>query len=308
MIKTLSRLFSALALLSLFLAACAPAATPAPTPTSAVLTLTDGAGRQVTLNGPAKKIVSLAPSNTEILFTIGAGGQVIGRDEFSDYPAEAKALPSVGGSMGKYNLEQIAALQPDLVLAASLNTPEQIKSLTDLKLNVYVLANPTTMDGLYANLTAVGSLTGQTAKAATLVSSLKKRVQAVLDGSSKAGGTPKVFYEMDATDPAKPWTAGPGSFITTLIQMAGGSNVGSALSSDYAQMSQEALIAANPEVILLGDGAYGVTPDQVAKRPGWDAIQAVKDNKIYTFDDNLASRPGPRLVDGLETIFKILHP
>lgn len=308
--KTVSTVCAALLLLALLLAACAPAQapTPAATPTSAGLTLTDGAGRQVKLSGPAMKIISLAPSNTEILYAIGAGSRVIGRDEFSDYPAEAKALPSVGGSMGKYNLEQIASLQPDLVLAASLNTPEEIKSLEDLKLTVFVVANPTTLDGLYANLAAVGSLTGQSAQAETLVASLKQRVQAVSDQAAKVTGTPKVFYELDGSDPSKPWTAGPGSFITTLITMAGGVNVGSSLKSDYAQISQEALITANPDVILLGDAAYNVTADQVAKRPGWDGIQAVKDNKIFTFDDNLVSRPGPRLVDGLETIFKILHP
>ena len=324
--KTVSKFFAILLALSLLLAACAPAKAPVPTsvptsapsaaPTTALtsapagssMALTDGMGRQVKLNGPAMKIVSLAPSNTEILYAIGAGGQVIGRDDFSDYPAEAKALAAVGGNMGKFNLEQIAKLQPDLVLAASLNTPEQVKSLEDLKINVFVLPNPTTFDGLYANLATVGSLTGKSAQAATLVTSLKQRVQAVSDQAANAGGTPKVFYELDATDPAKPWTAGPGSFITTLIQMAGGSNVGSTLSTDYAQISQEALISINPEVILLGDAAYNVSPAQVAKRPGWDVIAAVQDNKIYAFDDNLVSRPGPRLVDGLETIFKLLHP
>jgi iron complex transport system substrate-binding protein len=324
--KTVSIVSAALLTLALLLAACAPAATPVASPiptvipttaaapataaTSATgaLSLTDGMGRLVKLNSPAKKIISLAPSNTEILFAIGAGSQVIGRDDFSDYPAQAKTLPPVGGNMDKYNLEQITALQPDLVLAASLNTPAQIKSLEDLKINVYVLSNPTNFDGLYANLEIVGSLTGHADQAAALEASLKQRVQAVTDAAARAGGTPKVFYELDASDPSKPWTAGPGSFITTQIQLAGGSNIGSTLSSDYAQISQEALIAINPEVILLGDAAYGVTPDQVAKRPGWDVIAAVQDNKIYAFDDNLVSRPGPRLVDGLEAIFKILHP
>lgn len=270
--------------------------------------LTDGAGRQVSLHGPVSKIISLAPSNTEILFALGAGPNVIGRDEFSDYPAEAKSLPSVGGSMGKYSLEAIASLQPDLVLAASLNTPEQVKSLEDLKLNVFVLANPTTIDGLYANLATVGTLTGHASEAGKLVDSLKQRVKVVSDAASKGTGALKVFYELDATDPSKPWTAGPGSFIDTLIKMAGGVNVAAALKSDYAQLSQEELIAANPDVILLGDAAYNVTADQVAKRAGWGGIKAVQDNKVFSFDDNLVSRPGPRLVGGLETIFKILHP
>ena len=310
--KLVSTLFTTLLCFSLLLVACAPAAVPAlpfaPFPTAAGLVLTDGVGRQVSLRGPVSKIISLAPSNTEILYALGAGPNVIGRDEFSDYPAAAKSLPSVGGSMGKYSLEEITSLQPDLVLAASLNTPEQIKSLEDLKLNVFVLANPTTLDGLYANLATVGTLTGHTSEASKLVDSLKQRVKLVSDAASKVTGIPKVFYELDATDPSKPWTAGPGSFIDTLIKMAGGVNVAAAMKSDYAQFSQEELIAANPDVILLGDSAYNVTPDQVAKRPGWGSIKAVQENKVFTFDDNLVSRPGPRLVDGLETIYKILHP
>lgn len=310
--KPISTLFTALLCFALLLAACSPAAAPVPTtlpsPTAAGLALTDGVGRQVSLRGPVSKIISLAPSNTEILFAVGAGSDVIGRDEFSDYPAEANSLPKVGGNMGKYNLEEIASLQPDLVLAASLNTPEQIKSLEDLKLNVFVLANPTTLDSLYANLSTVGTLTGHASDASKLVDSLKQRVKVVSDAASKVTSIPKVFYELDATDPSKPWTAGPGSFIDTLIKMAGGLNVAAAMKSDYAQLSQEELIAANPDVILLGDAAYGVAPDQVTKRPAWGGIKAVQDNKVFTFDDNLVSRPGPRLVDGLETIFKLLHP
>ena len=292
--------------ISLVAAACSPAV--ASTPTTAALALKDGLGRTVTLSGPAKKIVSLAPSNTEILFAVGAGSNVIGRDEFSDFPAEVKSLQSVGGSMGQYNMEEIAKLQPDLVLAASLNTPEQIKAIEDLNLKVFVVTNPTTFDGLYANIETVGQLTGHSNEASQLAASLKQRVEAVADAAAKTKTTTKVFYELDATDPAKPWTAGPGSFIDTMIKMAGGANVAASLKSDYAQISQEELIAADPEVILLGDGAYGVTPAQVASRPGWAGMAAVKNNRVLSFDDNLASRPSPRLVDGLELVFKALQP
>ncbi len=295
--------FVIVAIFSLLASACAPVA--ASTPTSAALTLKDGLGRQVTFPGPAKKIVSLAPSNTEILYAIGAGVDVIGRDEFSDYPPEVKSLPSVGGSMGKYDLEEIARLQPDLVLAASLNTPEQVQSIEALGLKVFLIANPTDFNGLYANILTAGQLTGV---AEQLVAALQQRVKAVEDNVARVTSRPKAFYELDATDPAKPWTAGPGSFIDSLIKMAGGVNVAGSLNSDYAQISQEELIAANPDVILLGDGAYGVTTAQVAARPGWAGMTAVKNNRIITFDDNLASRPGPRLVDGLELVYKALHP
>lgn len=291
---------------SILLAACAPAVTPVPT--AQPISLTDGLGRQIALSQPAQKIVSLAPSNTEILFALGAGGQMVGRDEFSDTPAEAKNLPSVGGSMGKYNLESIAALKPDLVLAANINTPEQVKGLEDLGVKVYYLSNPTDLDGMYANLKIVAQLTGRDAEAARLIQSLKDRVAAVTAKLASLTTKPKVFYELDGSEPAKPWTPGPGTFVSKLVAMAGGQNIGDALSSDYAQISLEELIVQNPTIILLGDAAYGMTAQQVAGRAGWNTIQAVKDNQILVFDDNLVSRPGPRLVDGLEILAKLLHP
>ncbi|NMB68465.1 MAG: cobalamin-binding protein [Chloroflexi bacterium] len=302
--KRLTTLVILSILAALLLSACGAAVTP----TAAPITLTDGLGRTVSLAAPAQKVVSLAPSNTEILFAIGAGGQMVGRDEFSDYPAEAKALPSVGGSMGTYSLETIASLKPDLVLAAEINTPEQVKSLEDLGLTVYYLSNPKDLDGMYANLKIVGRLTGRESEADALTASLQARVQAVTEKLMPISSTITVFYELDGSDPAKPWTAGGGTFLSQLIDLAGGMNVGNNLQGDYAQMSQEELLMANPMVILLGDAAYGVTAEQVAARPGWESLAAVQQGRIYPFDDNLVSRPGPRLVDGLEQIAKLLRP
>jgi len=119
---------------------------------------------------------------------------------------------------------------------------------------------------------------------------------------------PKVFYELDATDPAKPFTAGANTFIDLLITQAGGANIGANLKGDYPQVSQEELLAQNPDIILLGDAAYGTTPDKVAARPGWSIIKAVKNNQVFAVDDNLISRPDPRLLDGLETLAKLIHP
>ena len=289
-----------------------PTSYPAPgQPAAGAINLTDGLKRQVSLPGPAQKIVSLAPSNTEILFSLGAGSQVIGRDEFSDYPAEAKSLPSVGGSMGKYNLEAIAALKPDLVLAASINTPDQVKSLTDLGLNVFYLANPVDLNGMYANLQIVAKLTGKDAQTETLIASLKARVDAVAAKLASVTTKPRVYYELDFTNPAKPYTAGPGSFVDNLLSLAGGENIGAGLKGQYAEISAEEIIASNPQVILLGDAAYSnppVTPENVAQRPGWDQLDAVKNKQVFVFDDNLVSRPTARLVDGLETLAKLIHP
>ena len=184
--------------LGLLLASCSRA--PAPV----AITLTDGLNRVVTLNGPAQRIVSLAPSNTELLYEVGAGAQVVGRDDFSDFPAEAKALPNVGGSMGNYDLAAIAALKPDLVLAAQINTPEQVQSLEDMGLTVFYLTNPEHLDGLYLNLQYVGTLTGKNEQAEALIQSLQSRIKAVIDKLPTITTHYKVYYELDATDPTMP--------------------------------------------------------------------------------------------------------
>ncbi len=284
------------------LAACAPQTNLSPQAS----TYTDGLGREVPIENTPQRIVSLSASNTEILFAVGAGDQVVGRDEFSDYPAEVESIPSVGGSMGKYSLEQIAALDPDLILAAEINTPEQVKAFEELDLPVYYLSNPKDIDGLYANLLLIGQITGNDKEAQTLVDGLKKRVDQVLN-QEKPASPIRVFYELDGSDPSKPWTPGKGTYMDLLLTMAGGENIGSNAGEGWLQISQEAILSADPQVILLGDAAYGITPEMVAERSGWSGISAVTDSRVYPFDDNLVSRPGPRLIDGLELIAEIIR-
>ena len=288
--------------LGLLLASCSTAPTPV------VITLTDGLNRLVTLNGPAQRIVSMAPSNTELLYEVGAGAQVVGRDDFSDFPAEAQALPSVGGSMGNYNLEAIAALKPDLVLAAQINTPEQVKSLENMGLTVFYLTNPEHLVGLYQNMQSIGTLTGKNEQAAALIQSLELRIKTVIDKLPTITTHYKVYYELDATDPTMLFTAGPGSYINILLETAGDQNIGGVLSSPFASISSEEVINQNPDFILLGDSTYGVTVESVMRRPGWSVINAVKNNRVYAFDDNIVNRPTARIVDAVEILARIIHP
>ena len=274
---------------------------------SGSVTLTDGLGREVKLAGPAQRVVSLAPSNTEILYAIGAGSQVVGRDTLSDYPEAAKTATDIGSAFEALNTELIVSLKPDLVLAAEINTADQVKALEDLGLTVYYLKNPVTLEELYGNLEIVAQLTGHASDAAKVIDELKARVAAVDEKIATAAEKPTVFYELDATDPAKPYTVGKGTFITLLIERAGGQNIAGDLDA-YPQLSLEQVVAADPDFIILGDSAYGTTPETVATRPGWDGLSAVKNNQVFPFDDNLVSRPGPRLVDGLEALAKLLHP
>jgi iron complex transport system substrate-binding protein len=272
------------------------------------LTLTDGLGRTITLDAPAERIVSLAASNTEILFAIGAGSQVIGRDPYSDYPAEAAAVTDIGDTFVELNTELIISLEPDLVLAAEITPAEQVAQLEQLGVNVYWLANPTDFEGLYANLAILGQIAGHEDEAAALSNELQQRVAAVDAAVAGVTDRPSVFYELDASDPAAPWTSGSGTFIDLIINRAGGVNAAASLSGAFAQFSIEQLLVENPDVILLGDSNYGVTPENVAARAGWDGLLAVQTGQVFAFDDNLISRPGPRLVEALERIARILHP
>jgi iron complex transport system substrate-binding protein len=155
----------------------------------------------------------------------------------------------------------------------------------------------------------VGELTGHEEQAAALVADMQARVSAVEDATANVTERPSVFYEIDATDPASPWTAGPGTFHDQLISLAGGENVGNISTEQYFQISLEQLVAEDPAIIVLGSATFGgQTPETVAARDGWGDIAAVKNNQVYTFDDNLISRPGPRIVDGLEALAKLIHP
>lgn len=292
-------------LLIALMVACAPQATATPVPEA--LTFTDGLGREITLDGPAQRVISLAPSNTEILFAIGAGDEVVGRDQLSDYPEAAKSVTDIGSSFEALDTETIVSLTPDLVLAAEINTPEQVKQLEDLGLTVYYLNNPLTLEDMYGNLEIVAQLTGHEEETAALIETLKERVAAVDEKIAPISSRPGVFYELDATDPAKPFTAGKGTFITQLIDRAGGYNIASDLDG-YPQMSLEQVVAADPAFIILGDARYGVTAESIAQRPGWENLSAVKNEKILPFNDDLVSRPGPRLVDALEELAKLLRP
>ncbi len=272
------------------------------------MSITDGLGRLVTLATPAQRVISLAPSNTEILFAIGADAQVVGRDPYSDFPAEAANVTDIGDTFAELNAELIISLAPDLVLAAEITPPEQVAQLEQLGINVFWLANPTDLEGLYTNLNIVAQLTGHEQETAVLIDALRARVAAVQTALADVTEVPTVFYEVDGlSDPNAPYTAGTGTFIDLIITTACGKNAAAALEG-YKQLSIEELLVQNPDFILLGDAAYGATPELVAARAGWDQLAAVQKDQVVPFDDNLISRPGPRLIDGLEQLARLLHP
>lgn len=286
----------------------APAeASPTPQPESTELVFTDSLGRQVTLDSLPERIVSMSPSNTEVLFAVGAGDLIVGRDDFSDYPSEALDIPSIGSTYGDLNTEVIVEMEPDLVLAAGITPEEHIAALESVDLNVFVLGNPADFGGLFENLRTAGRITGHEAEAEALASDLETRFDTIVERME--GVEPvSVFYEVDGTDPSSPWTTGSGTFQDLAIDLAGGANIFSDVEG-WAQVNLEEILVRDPAVIVFADGSFvPTTVDSLKQRSGWAGITAVQNDQVYSMDTDLLDLPGPRLVLGLETMAEILHP
>ena len=281
---------------------------PTTEPASQVIVITDGLGVEIVLDEPAQKIISISPSLTEILFSVGAGDRLIGRDSNSMFPEAALDAVDLGGMWDGIPVEDLLAMEPDLILAGEIYSAEAIAELRELGLVVFWQANPDDFDGLYQNIRDISKLTGMDDQAAILVDSLKIRVDDLVAKLQNVENIPLVFYELDASEPANPWTPGAGTFISYIIGQAKGVNLGDSLTGEWVQISSETLVAQNPDFILLADALYGVTPESLVERAGWTEIKAVMDGAVYAFDPFILSVPGPRLVDGFEQVVEILHP
>jgi iron complex transport system substrate-binding protein len=318
------RLPSILVLLALLLAACAVGASPSqiasqqpfasvstapsiPAHVTYPLTLTDDAGRHITLTAAPTRIVSLAPSNTEIVCAIDACDDLVGVTDFDDFPTQVKSVTHVVIS-AVVDVEKVVATQPQLILAAGneLTPSAVIDQLTQLGYPVLSLY-PHSLDEVYDDISLVGKAMDRQAKAATLVASMKARAAAVVTAVAGAP-QPRTFYEVGVFE-GSIYTAGKDSFLASLISIAGGDPITGDAKSTAIQL--EDLIAADPELILLGDAAYDVsiTPASVATRAGWTDMTAVANGRIVIMDqDEVITRPGPRIIDGLEALARAIHP
>lgn len=260
--------------------------------------------------GFPERIVSLAPSLTETLFAVGAGRRVVAVTDLCDFPPAARGLPKVGGlTSANLHLESVVAARPHLVLSVGLNQEEAVEALRRLGLRVEVV--PTDGGGLadvVAAVRRVGELTGRAAAGQRLAGELERRLAAVDRALADVprAARPRVYYEV--------WdrplmTAGPHSFLGEIVERAGGANVFGDVRGRWVQVSPEAVLARDPEVILTAarhGGPAGV--DDFAARPGWAGITAVADGRVHLLDGNLVSRPGPRVVEALERVAALLHP
>ncbi len=265
------------------------------------LVLTDDAGRKVAIAQPPRRIVSLAPSNTEILFALGLGSQVVGVDQYSDYPPQAWQKPRFG-NFSNPGVEQIIGAGPDLILAVGYHEKTVVPDFEARHLAVLVL-EPKNLDAVLRDIALVGQATGRNTQAADLIHTLRRRIDAVT-ARVQGAARPRVYIELDPLL----YTAGPGSFLDDLITRAGGENIAADAGSPWPQISQETLVLKNPDVILLGDPGARESPKTVRARPGWQSLRAVRQGRIYPIPADLTNRPGPRVVEGLEAIAHALHP
>jgi len=284
--------FLALLSLALVLTACSPTGQ---TPTQYVV---DDLGRLVAINGTPQRIVSLAPSNTEILFALGLGDKVVGVTDWCDYPSEALEKEKVG-SYDTPDIEKIVALNPDLVLVAYGTTMDVINSLIGLGLTVFGIKT-TDLDDLLDDIRTVGNITGKKVEAKALTSEMASKIEAIADATSELEGRPRVFYIV-WHDPL--WTAGSETFIHELIEKGGGVNICQNITG-YATITLEEIIARDPEIIIASEWSY----DWAINATELASTNASQSGRIYTCDDDLIQRPGPRLVEGLEWFAHFIHP
>lgn len=270
------------------------------------MTLRDSYDREVRITRLPKRIISLAPSNTEIVFALGLGDRVVGVTEVDNYPAEVASIEKVGGFQGP-NMEKILAAKPDLVLADSLTGEEVVNQLTNAGIAVLAIRSDSVADVL-AHIELVGQALDAGKVAQQLVAEMQARLDAVgakikdLPESEK----PLLYYEI-WNDPLL--SAGPNTFVNELIAQAGGRNVMADALSPWPEVSLESLIEKNPDVIVCAHFAQSV--DDVKARANWQTVSAIKNGRVFVLDavqQDIFNRPGPRIIEAVEALAKMLHP
>lgn len=279
-------------------------------PAGASLTVTDMTGKEITLEGPATRIVALTAADCEILYALGAGDRLVGRGEYCDYPAEVMDVPALQ-SGDNTNIEQIIALAPQMLLMSTMaQTEEQVAQLETAGIRV-VVSDAQDIEGVYTAVEMIGALTGKDGEAAALVGGMKDTFEALAAEAAgkNADGEPKtVYFEVSPLQYGL-WTAGSGTFMNEVAEMLGLANCFADVNG-WGEISEEQVIDRNPDYIVtiamyFGEGP---TPDEeIVSRAAWEGIAAIRDGKILNLQNNELSRPGPRLADGAQMLFDFVY-
>lgn len=259
--------------------------------------LKDDLGNTWSFDSPANRIISLAPSFTESLFAIGAGPQIVGVTEYSDYPEEAKKIPRVGALNLQY--EVIVALRPDVLIGDPALTSKSLEKLKSLNLKVFAIRTQKISD-IPVTLRTLGKITGHEKQAQDVAAELQEKMNEIAATTANLP-RPRVFVEI--------WdrplmTAGPKTFLGELIQLAGGQNVVEGIAEDWGQVSEEVVIEKDPEIVLL----LTTKKQDLLDRSAWQQTTAAKTGRVYELSRDLFSHPSPRIVDALQLLVTLIHP
>ncbi|OEF98964.1 ABC transporter substrate-binding protein [Vulcanibacillus modesticaldus] len=274
------------------------------TETNYPLTIKDDSSKEITINAEPKRIISLIPSNTEILYALGLDGRVVAVTIFDNYPVDVQERVEYVFEDGlNPNIEQIVALNPDLVILGA-HSEQLLNSIRALNISV-VQFNPQSINAVYETIEKIGLITNTNEKAQQVIAEMKEKEQSIVEKIANIAETDKVRVWVEVSSDL--WTSGKGTFIDELITKAGGINI--VEENGWVQYSEEKVIEANPQVIFTTYGYY--TPnavEQVLSREGWQQVDAIVNKRVINVDNDLVSRPGPRIIDGLGEIAKILYP
>ena len=303
--KTLAALLAALLLA---LTACAPAAAPEATqaPEATGVTVTDMAGREITLDAPATRVVALSASDCEIIYALGAGELLVGRGEYCDYPAEVLEVPAVQ-SGAETNIEQIIALEPQVLFMTKMaQTEEQIAALEAAGVHV-VVSDAQDIAGVYEAIGMIGTLLGREAEAGTMVADM---VAAFDDVAARAAGdgSETIYFEVSPLQYGL-WAAGADTFMDEIAQMLGLTNAFADVSG-WAEVSEEQVLSRDPDYIVTISMYYGEGPtpvEEIQGRAGWENVSAVKNGKILNLQNNELSRPSYRLAEGARMLCDFVY-
>ncbi|MEK3997007.1 cobalamin-binding protein [Psychrobacillus sp. FSL K6-2365] len=267
-------------------------------------TVTDDAGNEVAFEEVPETIVSLQPSNTEILFALGVGDKIVGATEYDTYPAEALEIERVSDSVA-FNAERITELNPDVVIAYTIGQEEALQLLEEAGLKVFVIESATSFEDVYGDIKQLATVMGVEEKGQEIITSIQTTIQEVQEKVETAAVLKKVYYEISPSPDI--YTTGSKTFQQEILAAASVDNVFSD-QEGWISVSEEDVIAKNPEIILTTSNYIEDATGEIKSRAGWDKIPAVQNDSVFLVDGDVISRPGPRIGEAVELVAKTVYP
>ncbi|PWA12251.1 ABC transporter substrate-binding protein [Pueribacillus theae] len=271
------------------------------------VTFKDDAGREVTIESEPESIVSIQPSNTEILFALGLGDKIIGVSDFCNYPAETKDIEKVGGQ--DIDAEKVLTLLPDVAFVTDYhynNHPDILEQFEEAGIKVVVTGSASSFDDAYSTIEMLANATGTPDEAEKVITGMKERLEAIKEKAKSIKDKKRVWVEVSPAPDI--FTTGKNTFLNEMLESIQAINV-AADQEGWVKMNEEEIVKLNPDVIITTYGYYVDEPEQeVYKREGWAEVPAVKNKQVFDVDNDTVTRPGPRLIEGVERLAELIYP